>query len=122
MPAAEPTAVEKPSTSFSVTTPSSPTFTNTPPSNHNVSSSPADDSENSKGEDGFPRVVEVGQYDAEAQQGDPDQDQSYHLPPVDTGKDAWLFLAACFVMEAMVWGESSLPGACQSSEYGVLMA
>lgn len=26
------------------------------------------------------------------------------LPPVDTGKDAWLFLAACFAMEALVWG------------------
>lgn len=27
------------------------------------------------------------------------------LPPVDGGKDAWLFLAAGFVMEALVWGE-----------------
>ncbi|KAK3313540.1 major facilitator superfamily domain-containing protein [Apodospora peruviana] len=26
------------------------------------------------------------------------------LPPVDTGKDAWLFLAACFVLECLVWG------------------
>ncbi|KAE8336928.1 hypothetical protein BDV24DRAFT_141053 [Aspergillus arachidicola] len=26
------------------------------------------------------------------------------LPPVDGGKDAWLFLAAGFVMEALVWG------------------
>ncbi|KAK0630770.1 major facilitator superfamily domain-containing protein [Bombardia bombarda] len=26
------------------------------------------------------------------------------LPPVDGGKDAWLFLAACFVLEALVWG------------------
>ncbi|PYI08542.1 MFS general substrate transporter [Aspergillus sclerotiicarbonarius CBS 121057] len=25
-------------------------------------------------------------------------------PPLDHGKDAWLFLAACFVMEALVWG------------------
>lgn len=29
----------------------------------------------------------------------------FSLPPVDTGKDAWLFLAACFVIEALVWGE-----------------
>lgn len=29
----------------------------------------------------------------------------FYLPPVDTGKDAWLFLAACFVIEALVWGE-----------------
>ena len=26
------------------------------------------------------------------------------LPPVDHGKDAWLFLAACFTLEALVWG------------------
>lgn len=26
------------------------------------------------------------------------------LPPVDGGKDAWLFLAACFLIEALVWG------------------
>jgi hypothetical protein len=25
-------------------------------------------------------------------------------PPADGGKDAWLFLAACFMMEALVWG------------------
>jgi hypothetical protein len=32
--------------------------------------------------------------------------QEFSLPPVDSGKDAWLFLAACFVMEALIWGES----------------
>lgn len=26
------------------------------------------------------------------------------LPPVDGGKDAWLFLGACFVIEALIWG------------------
>ncbi|TDZ37130.1 MFS transporter asaE [Colletotrichum spinosum] len=26
------------------------------------------------------------------------------LPPVDGGKQAWLFLAACFAIEALVWG------------------
>lgn len=30
------------------------------------------------------------------------------LPPTDTGKDAWLFLAACFTLEAFVWGASSV--------------
>lgn len=30
--------------------------------------------------------------------------QEFSLPPVDRGKDAWLFLAACFVMEALIWG------------------
>ena len=28
------------------------------------------------------------------------------LPRVDGGKSAWLFLAACFVLEALVWGLS----------------
>lgn len=27
------------------------------------------------------------------------------LPPVDRGKDAWLFLAACYVIEAVTSGE-----------------
>jgi hypothetical protein len=27
------------------------------------------------------------------------------LPPVDGGKDAWLFLAAAFMVDAMTWGE-----------------
>ena len=30
---------------------------------------------------------------------------SQQLPPVDGGKDAWLFLAASFVIEALVWGK-----------------
>lgn len=30
----------------------------------------------------------------------------FSLPPVDRGKDAWLFLAASFVIEALVWGKS----------------
>lgn len=28
--------------------------------------------------------------------------QDFSLPPVDTGKDAWLFLAACWMVEALV--------------------
>lgn len=31
------------------------------------------------------------------------------LPPVDGGRDAWLFLMACFFVEALVWGEFNLP-------------
>lgn len=27
-----------------------------------------------------------------------------NLPPVDRGRRAWLFLAACFVIEALIWG------------------
>jgi len=26
------------------------------------------------------------------------------LPQADGGKDAWLFLAACFTLEALIWG------------------
>jgi len=38
-----------------------------------------------------------------AEDGDGHEMQS--LPPVDGGKDAWLFLAACFMIEGLVWGE-----------------
>lgn len=37
-----------------------------------------------------------------------DLECEYHdpkLPPVDGGIHAWLFLAACFVVEGTVWGE-----------------
>jgi hypothetical protein len=30
--------------------------------------------------------------------------QSASLPPVDRGHQAWLFLAGCYVMEALVFG------------------
>jgi hypothetical protein len=36
----------------------------------------------------------------------PDQPE-FSLPRPDEGKDAWLFLAACFVVEALVWGKIS---------------
>jgi len=29
----------------------------------------------------------------------------FSLPPVDRGKEAWLFLAACWAVEALVFGE-----------------
>ncbi|KAM0255031.1 hypothetical protein ACHAQJ_006179 [Trichoderma viride] len=102
MPAAEPILTETPSTSPTVTTPSSPTtLTVSSPSDQNVSS-PANSSENEKHEGDSAAVVEIRSDDVEAQREN--QDQGYSLPPADTGKDAWLFLAACFVMEAMVWG------------------
>jgi hypothetical protein len=28
----------------------------------------------------------------------------FSLPPTDGGKDAWLCLLACFLLEAMIWG------------------
>lgn len=26
------------------------------------------------------------------------------LPPIDSGRRAWLFLAACFIIEGLIWG------------------
>jgi hypothetical protein len=37
------------------------------------------------------------------------------LPPVDTGKDAWLFLSSAFVMDILVWGISLLDFSCALS-------
>ncbi|SPO02804.1 related to monocarboxylate transporter 2 [Cephalotrichum gorgonifer] len=36
------------------------------------------------------------------------------LPPTDGGKDAWLFLAACFMIEGLVWGFPFAFGVFQS--------
>jgi hypothetical protein len=33
------------------------------------------------------------------------QGTEFSLPPVDTGKQAWLFLAACWGVEAMTFGK-----------------
>jgi len=30
----------------------------------------------------------------------------YALPPADRGKDAWLILAAVFILEGLVWGKA----------------
>ncbi|KAI0434320.1 major facilitator superfamily domain-containing protein [Xylaria sp. FL1042] len=32
------------------------------------------------------------------------QRQEFSLPPVDGGKDAWLFLTAVFIVDALIWG------------------
>jgi hypothetical protein len=34
---------------------------------------------------------------------------SSSLPPTDRGKDAWLFLVACFMLEALIWGKILTP-------------
>lgn len=31
-------------------------------------------------------------------------EEGHSLPPTDGGKDAWLLLASCFMLEAMIWG------------------
>lgn len=61
---------------------------------------------------------------------DHDHEQNQQLPPMDGGKDAWLFLAACFMIEALIWGKfqhltqsgtSSRPNSCPgfSFAYGI---
>lgn len=35
----------------------------------------------------------------------PEDLQTHSLPPTDGGKDAWLYLFSCFMLEAMIWGE-----------------
>jgi hypothetical protein len=35
----------------------------------------------------------------------PSNENESLLPPTDTGKDAWLFVAASFTVEMMVWGK-----------------
>lgn len=37
-------------------------------------------------------------------QTDEEDDKKGLLPPTDRGKHAYLFLAACFVLEALIWG------------------
>lgn len=34
-------------------------------------------------------------------------EEGFSLPPTDGGKDAWLCLFACFMLEAMIWGRRS---------------
>lgn len=34
-------------------------------------------------------------------------EEGHSLPPTDGGKDAWLFLFSCFMLEAMIWGASA---------------
>ncbi|KAI8938433.1 hypothetical protein NX059_004326 [Plenodomus lindquistii] len=41
------------------------------------------------------------------------EDQGFSLPPTDGGKDAWLCLFACFMLEALIWGFPSCYGVFQ---------
>jgi hypothetical protein len=40
----------------------------------------------------------------------------FSLPQADGGRKAWLFLAACFVVEALVWGKALAPF-CSSDKF-----
>lgn len=33
-----------------------------------------------------------------------EHEEGFSLPPTDGGKDAWLFLFSCFMLEALIWG------------------
>ncbi|KAH6611902.1 major facilitator superfamily domain-containing protein [Boeremia exigua] len=42
-----------------------------------------------------------------------ESEEGHSLPPTDGGKDAWLFLFSCFMLEAMIWGFPSTYGIFQ---------
>lgn len=48
--------------------------------------------------------AETGSHDGTDLAGPADGQQEFSLPPVDSGKDAYLFLLAAFIVEALVWG------------------
>jgi len=50
------------------------------------------------------RPLSNSQEEIENQQLDEQHGLEFSLPQADGGKDAWLFLAACFIVEALVWG------------------
>jgi hypothetical protein len=112
MPAVEPIFTQiSASTSPTVTSPSSPTPTVISPSDQNLASL-ADIDKNNQDEkkraSDATAVVEIRPEDVEAQResGSQNQDElALSIPAPDTSRDAWLFLAACFMMEAMVWGK-----------------
>ena len=48
----------------------------------------------------------VEQRDAQSSSPEPQAPgPEFSLPPVDSGKQAWMFLAACWAVEALVFGE-----------------
>jgi hypothetical protein len=51
-----------------------------------------------------PEPVELRQLDRETDQPAEGQ-QEFSLSQPDGGKDAWLFLAAAFFIEALIWGK-----------------
>lgn len=51
----------------------------------------------------------VQQRDAQSSSPEPQvSGPEFSLPPVDRGKQAWMFLAACWAVEALVFGEQLL--------------
>jgi hypothetical protein len=64
-----------------------------------------------------PRPTAVNESDMELRAISLDLDETratqseFSLPPVDGGKDAWLFLFSAFVLEILVWGNTSISSA-----------
>jgi hypothetical protein len=56
-------------------------------------------------EDGTRQVLESVEGD-HAMQSNNGSIHEFSLPRADGGKQAWFFLAGCFFVEALVWGES----------------
>lgn len=57
---------------------------------------------------GFEESEEVSTQRRRQRGEEGDHGQEFSLPRADGGRDAWLFLAACFSIEALVWGERSI--------------
>ncbi|MCJ1380082.1 hypothetical protein MMC17_003185 [Xylographa soralifera] len=53
---------------------------------------------------GYEEAGEHGLERRQYQNGDEARGQEFSLPQADGGRDAWLFLAGCFAIEALVWG------------------
>lgn len=53
---------------------------------------------------GAAHVEDVQQVDEIGATAATQRPQQFSLPPVDGGRDAWLCLAGCFFIEALVWG------------------
>ena len=49
-------------------------------------------------------TMSVSASDHDLEEAGEHHDNEKPLPPVDGGKDAWLFLFAIFVLEAVIWG------------------
>jgi hypothetical protein len=51
-----------------------------------------------------PQPSSIASQDIEPLHDHVNSDEGFSLPPTDGGKDAWLCLLACFMLEALIWG------------------
>lgn len=59
----------------------------------------------SRSQEADARAVNEAELEARVGEVNEGEQEQAQLPPVDRGKDAYMFLAAAFVVEALVWGE-----------------